>query len=380
MTASAAVPGAVGTPDAGPDSSRALLGRLGAFLDGLVVPSASVLVSVVLFGGFVALAGASPLEVYEQMYRGAFGTWFSLQNSLQRAAPLMLTGLCTALPARLGLVVIGGEGALYVGGVAAAAVAGHMSGSGPYVVLTAMAITSMVFGGLWIGAAGALRAKRGVNETISSLLLSYIGIAICNHLIEGPLRDPQSLNKPSTMHIGEQNMLGSLPGLDVHYGLLYGVVACVLAWLLMDHSVFGFAARIVGGNPRAARLSGLGVPRLLITVCALAGASAGLAGMVEVAAVHGKANASLVAGYGYTGILVAFLARHSPLGILPVAVLLGGISASGGLLQRTCNLPDATVNVLQGMLFVVILASETYRGKVDWFSRLLAPAGKGALT
>jgi ABC-type uncharacterized transport system permease subunit len=378
MTASAAVPGAVSDPDAERVSVRALVGRLAGFLDGLVVPTAAVLVSVAQFGGFVGLAGANPLEVYEQMYRGAFGTWFSLQNSLQRAAPLMLTGLCTALPARLGLVVIGGEGALYVGGVAAAAVASHLTGSAPYTVLTVMAVVSMVFGGLWVGTAGALRAKRGVNETISSLLLSYIGIALCNHLIEGPLRDPQSLNKPSTLHIGEQNMLGSIPGLDVHYGLIYGIVACVLAWLLMDHSVFGFAARIVGGNPRAARLSGLGVPRLLITVCTLGGAAAGLAGMVEVAAVHGKANASLVAGYGYTGILVAFLARHSPLAILPVALILGGISASGGLLQRTCNLPDATVNVLQGILFVVILASESYRGRVGWFTRLLAPSPKGA--
>jgi general nucleoside transport system permease protein len=379
MTASA-VPGALGSPEAGPAGARVFLERLAVFLDGLVVPSASVLVSVVLFGGFVGLAGANPIEVYEQMYRGAFGTWFSLQNSLQRAAPLMLTGLCTALPARLGLVVIGGEGALYVGGVAAAAAASHLGGASPYMVLAAMAVTSMVFGGLWVGLAGLLRAKRGVNETISSLLLSYIGIAVCNHLIEGPLRDPQSLNKPSTLHLGEQNMLGPLPGLDVHYGLLYGVVACVLAWLLMDHSVFGFSARIVGGNARAARLSGLGVSRLLITVCVLAGAAAGLAGMVEVAAVHGKANASLVAGYGYTGILVAFLARHSPLGILPVALVLGGISASGGLLQRASNLPDATVAVLQGILFVVILASETYRGKIDWFSRLLSPTPKEAST
>jgi ABC-type uncharacterized transport system permease subunit len=373
MTVSA-VPGAVRDPEASPAQARVLLGRLAAFLDGLVVPTASILVSVVLFGTFVALAGANPVEVYEQMFRGAFGTWFSFQNSLQRAAPLMLTGLCTALPARLGLVVIGGEGALFVGGTAAAGVATHLGGSGPYTVLAIMAITSMLFGALWIGTAGALRALRGVNETISSLLLSYIGIALCNHFIEGLLRDPQSLNKPSTLHIGEQNMLGPVPGLDVHYGLVYGIVACLVCWLLMDHSVFGFSARIVGGNPRAARLSGLGVPKLMITVCALAGAAAGLAGMVEVAAVHGKANASLVAGYGYTGILVAFLARQSPLAILPVALLLGGISASGGLLQRTCNLPDATVSVLQGMLFVVILASETYRGKVDWFTRWLLPA------
>ncbi|MDX2054867.1 MAG: ABC transporter permease [Polyangiaceae bacterium] len=377
MTASA-VPGAVRGPEVEREGARALMLRAGAFLDGLVVPGAAVLVSVILFGGFVALAGANPVEVFEQMYRGAFGTWFSLQNSLQRAAPLMLTGLCTALPARLGLVVIGGEGALYVGGVAAAAVASHLTGSDPYTVLAFMAITSMIFGGLWIGTAGALRAKRGVNETISSLLLSYIGIAVCNHLIEGPLRDPQSLNKPSTLHIGDQNMLGPLPGLDVHYGLLYGIVACLICWLLMDHSIFGFAARIVGGNPRAARLSGLRVPRLMILVCAIAGAAAGLAGMVEVAAVHGKANASLAAGYGYTGILVAFLARHSPLGILPVALVLGGISASGGLLQRTCDLPDATVAVLQGILFVVMLASETYRGQVNWFSRLMV-GSKGAV-
>jgi ABC-type uncharacterized transport system permease subunit len=378
MTASA-VPGAVRDPEAEGLGRRALLQRLGAFLDGLVVPAAAGLVSVVLFGGFVGLAGANPIEVYEQMYRGAFGTWFSAQNSLQRAAPLMLTGLCTALPARLGLTVIGGEGALYVGGTAAAAVATHLGGAGPYAVLTVMALTSMVFGAFWIGAAGFLRAKRGVNETISSLLLSYIGIAVSNHLIEGVLRDPQSLNKPSTLPIGEKNMLGPLPGLDVHYGLLYGVVACVVCWVLMDHSVFGFAARIVGGNPRAARLSGLAVPRLLVTVCAIAGAMAGLAGMIEVAAVHGNANASLAAGYGYTGILVAFLARHNPLGVIPVALVLGGISASGGLLQRTCNLPDATVAVLQGILFVVILASETYRGKVDWFSRL-AVGLKGAAT
>jgi general nucleoside transport system permease protein len=378
MTASAAMPRARTEPNKGDAGAGAALARLGAFLDGLVVPCSAVLVSGALFGGFVGLAGKNPLEVYEQMYRGAFGTWFSLQNSLQRAAPLMLTGLCTALPARLGLVVIGGEGALYVGGVAAAASASQLTGASSYVVLTVMAVTSMLFGALWIGAAGALRAKRGVNETISSLLLSYIGIALCNHLIEGPLRDPQSLNKPSTLHIGEANMLGALPGLDVHYGLLYGIVACLLCWVLMDHSVFGFAARIVGGNPRAARLSGLAVPRLLITVCALAGAAAGLAGMIEVAAVHGKANASLAAGYGYAGILAAFLARHRPLAILPVAFVLGGINASGGLLQRTCGLPDATVNVLQGILFVVVLASETYRGKVDWFSRLLASKGAPA--
>jgi general nucleoside transport system permease protein len=320
--------------------------------------------SILLFGIFVALGGHNPVDVYAEMYRGAFGTWFSFQNSLLRAAPLMLTGLCAALPARLGLIIIGGEGALVVGGLAAASVAVPLAGAPSALVIVAMALSSMLAGGLWIAAAGALRAWRGVNETISSLLLAYIGIALFNHLVEGPLRDPSSLNKPSTRPIGEANMLGNLPGLDVHWGLAFGIVLCVVFYILMDHTVFGFAARVIGGNPRAARLSGLGVARLLVITCFLGGAAAGLAGMVEVAAIHGNANASLMAGYGYAGILVAFLARHNTLAILPVALLLGGINASGGLLQRTFGLPDAAVNVLQGILFVVLLASETYRGRV----------------
>jgi simple sugar transport system permease protein len=131
----------------------------------------------------------------------------------------------------------------------------------------------------------------------------------------------------------------------------------------MRRTVFGFSARMVGGNVRAALLSGLSVHRLVLCTCALAGAAAGLAGMAEVAAVHGTANASLIVGYGYTGILVAFLARHHPLAIIPVSLLLGGIGASGGLLQRADHLPDAAVNVLEGILFVVVLASETLRGR-----------------
>jgi simple sugar transport system permease protein len=322
-----------------------------------------VLVALLVFGGFVASSGANPLAAYALMYQGGFGTWFSWQNTLQRAAPLILTALCTAIPAHLGLVVIGGEGALVLGGLAAVLATLPLSGSAPWLVQGAMAVAGMVVGGVWIMAAGALRYYRGVNETISSLLLTYIAIAGFHHLVEGPLRDPASLNKPSTAAIGDSNMLGSLPGMDVHWGLIYGVLACALIYVLLSRTVFGFAARMAGGNVRAAQLSGLAIGRLILTGCFLAGAAAGLAGMVEVAAVHGRANASLAVGYGYSGILVAFLARHQPLAIIPVAVLLGGIGASGGLLQRRLGLPDAAVLVLQGILFVVILASEALRAR-----------------
>ena len=358
------------------DSGRALGPSYWKKLEPIAISLGAVCVAMLLFGVFLAIDGLNPLDVYGEMFRGAFGTWFSFQNTLQRAAPLMLTALCTALPAQLGLVVIGGEGALVAGGLASAVVGLALHDSGSYVILTGMLFAGAIVGGLWIGLVGALRAYRGVNETISSLLLAYIAIALMNHLVEGPLRDPLSLNKPATRHIGDANMLGPMPGMDVHWGLLYGIIACLVAYVLMKRTVFGFAAAMTGGNMRAALLSGLRVRHLMVLTCFLAGAAAGTAGMIEVAAVHGRANASLVAGYGYAGILVAFVARQNPLGVLPVSLLLGGIGASGGLLQRNFNLPDASVNVLQGILFMVILASETLYGRLDvWkFARRAAAA------
>jgi general nucleoside transport system permease protein len=338
-----------------------------AAAEAVLIRVGALLASMALFGAFVALAGADPFDVFYQMYRGSFGTSFSVQNTLLRAAPLMLTALCTAIPARLGLMVIGGEGAMVMGGLASITCGLACAAMPPWIVTVAMAVVGIAAGGVWIGFSGALRAYRGVNETISSLLFNYIAIALLSYFVEGPMRDPTSLNKPSTRAIPAEDMLQSIPGLEVHWGLVFGLVACIIAHVLMMRSVFGFGAAIAGGNLRAGMLCGLPVRRMMIIAAALGGGAAGLAGMAEVAAVHGRANASLVTGYGYTGILVSFMAQHEPLAIIPVALLFGGIGASNGLLQRVDHLPDATVAVLQGILFVVILASETLYGRFAIF-------------
>ncbi|MSP21064.1 MAG: ABC transporter permease [Alphaproteobacteria bacterium] len=334
---------------------------------------------MIVFGLFAWMAGKDPITVYRTIYQAAFGSWFSWQNTLQRAAPLILTALCTALPAQMGMVVIGGEGALVLGGLAAIAAGLPLVGHAPAVVVQIiMALAGMTAGGLWIGLSGLLRQTRGVNETISSLLLSYVAIAIMNHVVEGPMRDPASLNKPSTGRLPEDIMIGAIPGMDVHWGLVFGIVFCVFSYVLMFRTSFGFAARIAGGNARAARVVGLPVGIMVVVVCILGGAAAGLAGMVEVAAVQGRANASLAVGYGITGILIAFLARQNPLAVIPVAILLGGIGASSGLLQRRLGLPDATVLVLQGILFLSILASETLFGRARFFRPRAVPANAPA--
>ena len=337
-------------------------------LEAVFLPVAALLVALLIFGVFCALAGANPIAVYGSIYKAAFGRWSAWQNTLIRAAPLMLTALCTALPARLGLVIIGNEGALVMGGLAATAVGlGLGTGASPLVVKLSMMLVGMAAGGLWIMLAGALRHYRGVNETISSLLLNYIAIALLNHLVEGPMRDASFVTKPSSAQLDPAIWLGTIPGTRVHVGLIYGLIICVLAYILIQRTTFGFAARTAGGNIRAARIAGLPVGKLTLAVCFLGGSAAGLAGMVEVAAVQKRINESLVSNYGYAGILVAFVSRHNPLATVLVAILLGGILASGGILQRAHDLPDATVLVFQGIVFLCVLFSDSLYGKLPWF-------------
>ncbi len=331
-------------------------------LDNLLLPVLAVALALLLFGLMVALAGVDAIEMWRLLFKGAFGDVFSLQNTLQRAAPLMMTALCVALPARAGLVIIGGEGAMVLGGLACAflpmvlPLPADLSGS------IAVCLAGALAGALWTALAGALRALRGVNETISSLLLAYVGIGLFKHFVEGPLRDPSSLNKPSTPALAEGLRIGGILGTDVHWGFVIGLVGCLVSGLWLFWTSSGFSVRVVGGNARTARLVGLPTTALLVLACGLGGGFAGMAGAVEVAAVHTSANASLIAGYGYAGILVSFIARHHPWGIVPVAILFGGFGAAGSLLQRRLGLPDASVLVLQGIAFVLILAFEALRG------------------
>lgn len=343
------------------------------------LPVLALVAALLLFGVFVWVGGVSPVDTWTLLFKGAFGDWFSWQNTLQRAAPLMLTALCVALPARAGLIIIGGEGAVVLGGLAAAALPVGLALPDNVIGTTLLCAAGAGAGGAWIMIAGALRQYRGVNETISSLLLAYIAIAVFKHLVEGPLRDPSTLNKPSTQSLVEGLRITGIAGSDVHWGLVLGVLACLGLGLWLALTASGFAVRVVGGNLRTAQLVGLPAHRLILLACGLGGGCAGLAGAVEVAAVHGNANASLIAGYGYAGILVSFIARHNPVAIIPVAILFGGFGAAGSLLQRRLGLPDASVQVLQGIAFVLILASEALRA-LDWHAigeRLTRSAAPG---
>jgi simple sugar transport system permease protein len=346
-----------------------------ARLEQIVLPLGAIALALVLFGLFCALLGANPFEVYGSIYKAGFGRWASFQNSLLRAAPLMLCSLCTIFPAQVGLMVIGNEGALIVGAFSATLIGLPLNGMPAGLAQVAMGLAGLVGGGLWIGLLGLMKIKRGVNETIAGLLLNYVAIALLNFLVEGPLRDPASLNHPASYPIADSHLLADLPGMRVHPGIVFGVIACLLSAWLIYRTPTGFAARITGGNLRAAQIVGLPVDRLVLAFCVLGGAAAGLAGMVEVAAVHGRANDALIAGYGYGGVLVAFVARQNPLGAIAVSILLGGILASGGILQRAHQLPDATVLIFQGIVFLCVLWSDSWYGRLQPFFQQLVRGG-----
>ena len=343
--------------------SSALGLRLARAAEASVVPVGALVASAIAFGLIVWALGDNPFQVYGVIYVGGFGSWFSWTNTLQRVAPLLLTALCAALPAQLGLAVIGGEGAFVLGGLAGVEASILAAGAPAWLDIAAMLAAGMAAGAMIVGLAGFLRAWRGVSETISSLLLNYLAIAVFNQLVEGPLRDSADLNRASTYPVPEQALIGTIGDSDLQWGLVVGVVACLAAWATIYRTTAGFSMRVAGGNAQAARMVGIPVGRLIVGACALGGAAAGLAGVIETAAVYERANNSLMAGYGFSGILISFIARHNPLSIIPAAILFGGIGASGGLIQRRLGLPDAAVTVLQGCTFLMVLMAETFRGR-----------------
>jgi ABC-type uncharacterized transport system permease subunit len=373
------------------------------FAQTFVITLAAIVLPVMLFTVFLRFYyGVPPSELLYEMYRGSFGTSFSIANTLQNAAPLILTALCTALPIRVGLINIGAEGALLMGGLAAVSVGlflGKFTPDGsPLLGQFLMATAGMATGGLLIAFVGMLRHWRGVNETISSLLIFYISLGVFNYLVEGPMKDPASANKPSTYEIPQAYWVGFLipegePPTDapisedenpsfftglykdtigilkqVHWGFGLGVIFCILMYLLMYQTTFGFAARMIGGNVRAAQASGLPVGWVTFITCSLAGAAAGLAGMIETGFGEHRANVALNQNYGFTGILVAFMARHHPLAIIPVAILFGGLNASSDLIQQLpYEVPVASIQLLMGTMFMFILAFETFYGRFSIF-------------
>jgi simple sugar transport system permease protein len=256
---------------------------------------------------------------------------------------------------------IGAEGQLYLGATAATWFALHFPEAPALISLPSMVVLSMVAGGLWCLLAGVLKAYWDVNEIIITLMLNYIAILGVEYLIYVPWKDPQTFGFPFTPFYGEGAHLPVLFGGRVHFGLIFALAAAAILSFVYGRTTFGFEVRAIGSNPRAAHYAGMNIKRTIILVMFFSGALAGLAGMSEIAGLHHRLQPDFSPGYGYTAIIVAWLAKLNPLAILGVSILFGGLLTGGDLIQITMKLPLSIVNILQATILFFILGGEFFR-------------------
>jgi simple sugar transport system permease protein len=314
------------------------------------------LAALVVFGAFTALRGADPFSMYHAMWDSTIMNAYGRGQVLDKAAPFILAALAVAVPARAGLVNIGGEGQIIIGATAAGGVAlalGDQASGWP--ALLFMAGAAGLAGAAWAGIAAVLKLAGNVNEAISTLLLNYVGADVLAYLVYGSWRDAAGNGQPASKPLSSENTLPSL-GTYAHIGIVVAIVAAIAVSVALKRTKWGFKLRCVGGNPEAARRAGLRVGFLLFTAMAVGGALAGLAGMIQFTGLEGQLRPGVAATFGYTGFLASWLARHQPGKVVLAATLLAAIAVAGGSLQITSHLPGSTVNILMAVVLLAMLA------------------------
>ena len=312
---------------------------------------------------FLFAIGRPPLTTLGQMALYAFGDGYSISESFVKATPILLCALAVILPARLGLISVGGEGQLYFGALTGTAVVVSFPHAPIYLLLPAMLAAGAIGGAIWGGAAGLLRARCNVNETISTLLMNYIAVLLVNYAVFGAWKDPASLGWPASIQFPPAATVPSLFGTRVHAGLIVGVIAAIVLHVAVSYTRWGIALKVLSGNRKVGAMAGFSFLRQTLLVMAIGGALAGFAGICETSAIQGRLQAGLSVGYGLTGFLVAWLSGQHFLRAIPIAILIGGLIAAGDALQLYSKIPSSSATILQGLLFVAALGASGLAGR-----------------
>jgi simple sugar transport system permease protein len=233
-----------------------------------------------------------------------------------------------------------------------------------WILLPLISVLGVLGGGLWGLISGILRAKGWVSETISTLLMNYVAILLANFFVFGPWKDPESANYPQTAEFVDAAILPSFAGTRVHGGFVFPLAALILLYFVLSRTRWGLEMRAIGGNPEAARRSGIPISSYMILLMFVGGGLAGLAGMIEVSAIQGRLRPSLSPGYGFIGFLISWMAGGNPLGIVAAAFLLAIVTAGGDILQMAHGLPGSAVNILNALILFVVLARQGGKGRV----------------
>ena len=311
--------------------------------------------ALLIFAIVLLLFGKDPLRAYGDILRSTLGSTYGFTEVVVKMIPLVLCACAVLLPARIGLVNVGGEGQLYMGAWLATFGALTFTGLPQVLGVPLVIVLGFIGGGLWALIPAILRAKGWLNEVISTLLLNYIAALFVAYFVFGPWRDAASANFPQTPKFVDAMRLPMFGDTRIHLGLVLAVAAVTMIYLVLRYSVWGYDMRAIGGNPEAARRNGMPITRYTLLVMFIGGGLAGLAGVGEVMAIEGRLRPGFSASYGYIGFLISWLAGHNPLGVVVMSFLMAVLSLGGDTLQITQGMPFATVNIIMALILFIVL-------------------------
>ena len=321
-----------------------------------LVPVIAAVVALLLAAIPLMAAGAPVIPAYAQMFKGVFGSVFTFTEMLTRATPLIFTGLAAAVAFRAKLWNIGGEGQLYLGALAAVWIGTGMVDGPPALMIPLVLVAGAVAGGLGMLFPAVLKTRFGADEVVTSLLLNFIILIFVQMMLEGAFKDPMGLGWPQSEPIIDAAVLPTLMAkMRIHAGLIIALVVALIAWVVMSKTVWGLRMRAVGENREAERHAGLGVNRVYLTVAMVSGGLAGLAGVSEVAGLKGYLTADLSPGFGYTGIIVAMLARLNPAGVVLAALYVASVFVGADSMSRAMGVSSFLADLTVSMSLICVL-------------------------
>jgi simple sugar transport system permease protein len=338
-----------------------------------LVPIASALAALLIGAVMLVLLDASPVEGFQEMFRGAFGSGDALISTALKATPLLFVGVGITIAFRANVINIGGEGQMVAGGLLSTATALAVPSDLPAVIMLPLVLLMGIVGGaIWGAIPGALKAYYGVNEILSTIMLNIVAVQLMNFLLRGPMIDPGEIERgtriPQTARLPESGDLPLILGSDrLHIGPLLAVLAAVAAYILLWRTPVGYRLRAVGQNADAARYAGIPVRRTVTLALTLSGAMGGLAGAVLVfgAESHRMVTDGSTAGFtgsaGFNGIVAALFGGLHPLWTIPASFLFGGLLVGGNALQRAVQVPSALILALNGLVVVFVVSTDRYR-------------------
>ncbi|MBC7195986.1 MAG: ABC transporter permease [Deferribacterales bacterium] len=321
----------------------------------------SIFIALLISGIFLTFADINPISAYKDMLIESVGSVYGITETLVKTTPLIFCGLGVAVAFRMHLWNIGAEGQLYMGAFGASLVALHLNTDSHFVMITLMFISAIFFGGLWALIPGALKAIYNVNETIVTLLMNYIAILWVDFLIYGAWKDPKGFNFPISAEFTSAARLSEYFDSRLHSGFFLALLCALLVFIIIEKTVWGYEIKVIGSNPKAAMYAGINIKKNIILVMFISGALSAIAGFSELAGVQHRLQHAISPGYGYTAIIIAWLAKRSAFGVVIVSFLMGMLFVGSDSMQIYYQLPVAMVSVFQGLILFSLIVAEFFK-------------------